>query len=205
MNFLAHCLIAARAGALQPAPEAIGGLVAGGFLGDFLKGPVAASLPADLAAGVRLHRRIDAYSNGHEVIRRSCNRFPAQLRRLAPVFVDIIADHVLATEWGRHHDVPLPAFTHETYAHIAAIEGELPPHGQRFFRYMADTDLLARYESWEVAHEALRSITRRLDRQSLDPLLEEHVPGLLEALREDFSSYFPDLCAHARDWLSAAR
>ena len=68
MNFLAHCLIGARA------REDDAGLIAGGFLGDFIKGPVPASMPPALQAGVRLHRRIDAYSNQQPDLLRSAHR-----------------------------------------------------------------------------------------------------------------------------------
>ncbi|MEM8767504.1 MAG: hypothetical protein AAGE43_08685 [Pseudomonadota bacterium] len=69
MNFLAHCLIGheAAAGTDRASP-----LLAGGFLGDFIKGRVPEAMPGDLALGVRLHRRVDAFSNQQPAIRRSC-------------------------------------------------------------------------------------------------------------------------------------
>ena len=75
MNFLAHC---ALAGADED-------LIVGSFLGDFVKGPISTDLPTGVQRGVRLHRRIDAYSNMQADIRVSVERFPAELRRIAPV------------------------------------------------------------------------------------------------------------------------
>lgn len=199
MNFLAHCLIPDRA--IDPThPD----LIAGGFLGDFVKGPVPDSLPPALADGVRLHRRIDAYSNQHPLIRRSCERFPAELRRFAPIFVDVVADHLLARHWLRYHPRPLPAFTASAYAAIEAHLQHLPPAGQRFFDYVQERDLLAEYRDTDAMQRGLRSITRRLDRQALDAAVAQAVARNLAGLERDFLDYFPDLVRHASAWLTGA-
>lgn len=206
MNFLAHCLLAQRAATvLDRSAEETRMLIAGGFIGDFLKGPVSADLPAALGLGVRLHRRIDAYSNQHEAIRRSCNRFPEALRRLAPPLVDVVADHLLANAWADHHQQPLSTFASETYTHIAASEAHLPPRGQEFFTWMVGNDLLTSYLRWDAVERGMRSVTRRLRRQDLDDQLLRDVPQLLQDLEQDFQRYFPALEAHAIDWLSAER
>jgi hypothetical protein len=49
----------------------------------------------------------------------------------------------------------------------------------------------------------MRSITRRLGRTELNPLIESAVPSLLPALEDDFQRYFPDILAHAGDWVAA--
>ncbi len=180
-------------------------LVAGGFLGDFLKGPVPEHLPPALARGVRLHRRVDAYSNANAAIRRSCGRFPASLRRLAPALVDVLADHVLAGRWAHYHGAPLEEFSQLTYTQIAASEPHLGADGRRFFSWMQDTNLLKSYETWESTSRGMRSVTRRLKRQELNTEIERTVPALLPALAEDFEEYFPEVLAHAHEWLSAAR
>ena len=196
MNFLAHCLIGAQAAA-ENKPE----LIAGGFLGDFIKGPVPADLPFELALGVRLHRRIDAYSNQHPGIRVSCNRFPAQLRRMAPIFVDIIADHCLARRWSEFSDEAIYAFTQRTYRQVAQHRGWLSARGERLLRYMSDEDLLASYRHPEVMHQSLRSITRRLGTEHLNADLRATTVSQLASLDEDFLGYFPDMLNHAREWV----
>jgi acyl carrier protein phosphodiesterase len=198
MNFLAHSLIPELAAA-QSEPH----LIAGGFLGDFIKGPVPADLPPVLTAGIRLHRRIDAYSNGQPDIRASCARFPDGLRRFAPVFVDVIADHLLACRWARFSSVPLTAFTADVYRAIETHAELLPEHGRRFFEYMATEDLLAAYADVDVMLRSLRSVTRRLRRESLEPALVVTVTRELPNLEADFLSYFPDIVAHAQAWLAA--
>jgi acyl carrier protein phosphodiesterase len=207
VNFLAHCLIGAQATS-RATPEGVkpqidADLVVGGFLGDFIKGRIPESMPAGLARGVRLHRRVDAYSNQQPLIRRSCDRFPAQLRRLAPVFVDIIADHLLSRNWRHYHDAPLREFTASTYELIALHDDWLSEPGRRFYRYMCDTDLLAAYGDWEITLRGLYSITRRLQHETLNDQLEGAVSAIIDDLADDFAQYFPDIVEHAQSWLSS--
>ncbi|NIP13397.1 MAG: DUF479 domain-containing protein [Pseudomonadales bacterium] len=196
MNFLAHCLIAAQ----STDPEEPD-LVVGGFLGDFVKGPIGSELPPGLALGVRLHRRIDAFSNEHPGIQASCNRFPGPLRRLAPVLVDIIADHCLAKHWTVFCHEPIEAFTARAYGQITSQEHRLPEHGHRFLEYMREKDLLAGYAQFETMDRALRSVTRRLDREHLNTEMLSVTRANLADLEADFLAYFPDLVAHAQQWL----
>lgn len=198
MNFLAHCLIGAQA--IDGRQDSA--LIAGGFLGDFIKGRIPVDMPAPLARGVRLHRRVDAYSNQHPEIRQSCDRFPAELRRIAPILVDIICDHLLAMRWSDFHDASLKSFTAEAYAEVAVHSAWLPESGHRFLNYASGRDLFARYDDWIVICAAMRSITRRLARSELDPLLEVSIPPLLGALEADFLRYFPDILDHASAWVA---
>ena len=198
MNFLAHCLIAARA---NPGNETMAaGLIAGAILGDFVKGPVPERWPAPLQAGIRLHRRIDAFSNGSGGVRRSCNRFPADLRRLAPVFVDIVADHCLATDWPAFHDEPLETFSRRCYTTLEPHAHRLDSPGRRYLDWLVKEDLMARYRSGAAMERGLLSVTRRLDREHLNDALLEFVAGYLPDLHDDFRGYFPELLAHGREW-----
>ncbi len=200
MNFLAHCLIGEFASE-KPEP----GLIVGGFLGDFIKGPVPEELPLPLAMGVRLHRRIDAYSNTHPVIRTSCRRFPPDLRRFAPIFVDVLADHCLARQWSSFHNERLELFNQRTYGLIEKEMEWLPDRAISFYGYMREHDLLAGYQSWTVVERALFSITRRLKREVLNKQLALTAHRELTGLEEDFLDYFPDMLEHAQDWLNAER
>ena len=161
MNFLAHCLLGARA---SDHPAQRDGLVAGGLLGDFVKGPVPAHWPESVQLGVRLHRRIDAFSNQHPGIRQSCDRFPKALRRFAPIFVDVVADHALSLGWQQRHSEPLGDFTQHCYRLADDHRSLLDAEHNRYLTWMTEHDLLGGYGEPEVMFRGLRSITRRLGR-----------------------------------------
>lgn len=200
MNFLAHSLIAERAA--RAAPELRRALIAGGLLGDFVKGPMPGALPADLALGVRLHRRVDAYSGEHPRLRQSWRRLPPALRRLAPVLSDLLADHYLARHWHRYHPEPLPDFARRAYAAMDSARAHLPPPGEALLDVMQERDLFSAYANWQGIRRAMGAVIRRLRRSELEGHLDE-VEGLLSPLDEDFAASLPDLQSHSDAWLLA--
>ena len=187
MNFLAHCLLA------WPGQ----GWIAGGVLGDFVKGRVPETLPRELRAGVRLHRRIDAFSNRLADMKPSIARFDAELRRAAPVLLDIVADHCLALTWPRYAGVDLADFTAEVYAALRRFHAYVPDKGRPFVAHMIDTDLLARYADPAVRDRALRHVLSRLRLTHLSPRVTPFLDARLPAFVEDFQGYFPKLQAFA--------
>ena len=187
MNFLAHCLLA------WPGQ----GWIAGGVLGDFVKGKVPESLPPELRAGIRLHRRIDAFCNHLVDMKPSIARFGPELRRAAPVLLDVVADHCLALAWPRYAEVPLADFTTEVYADLRRFDAYVPDGGRPFVKRMIDTDLLARYAEPAVRDRALAYILSRLRLAHLNPRLKSLLDTQLPAFVEDFHGYFPKLQAFA--------
>ena len=112
MNFLAHCALANDAADRMQADLTLRqGLLAGGVIGDFVKGPVLPAWPQALQNGVRLHRKIDALSNQDPAIHQLSRAFPSTLRRFAPIFLDLIADHALAQDWSRHYPSTTQSFS----------------------------------------------------------------------------------------------
>jgi len=196
MNFLAHCLIPELA-----LPETHPALIAGGFFGDFIKGPLDDRLPPELADGVRLHRRIDAVSNRLPALRASCGRFPAPLRRFAPIFIDVVADHLLCRHWARFHHEPLPRFSAAAYVAIAHHARHLPERGLRFLQHVRQHDLFARYGEPETLRGAFDALAARLRHRVSGPEIASIVETNLTGLAADFDQYFPELVAEARHWL----
>ena len=77
MNFLVHCALALKSRRWPQGHTIRQGLLAT-YFADFGKGPIDKSLPLDLQTGIRLHRRIDAFSNQHQAIRDRCATFPLE-------------------------------------------------------------------------------------------------------------------------------
>ena len=188
MNFLAHCVLA------HPGD----GFLAGGILGDFVKGNIPQSLPMELRAGVRLHRRIDSFSNRLPAMKESARRFPPHLRRVSPVLLDIVADHCLAVSWTRYGIDDLRNFTARVYAAVGRYRDWVPARDTRFIERMIETDLLAHYTDLAVIRRAMEHILNRLDLRGLGGGLGEVLDDSLAALSDDFDVYYPQLDAFAQ-------
>jgi acyl carrier protein phosphodiesterase len=205
MNFLAHCALANDASQCWPDGEPwLEGLLAGAVLADFSKGHIPQALPAELQAGIRLHRRIDAYSNQHPAIRDACANFPKELRRLAPIFIDILTDHYLSLAWHDYYPAPRTAFTtrcYEACEHYSSRSeyADLEPL-RRFINYMRDSDLLASYHQWTHVERGLHSVLRRLGKEALLPEVVAACRAQHDSGQSAFRIYFPDLRQQLASW-----
>ncbi len=194
MNYLAHLHLGGDAPA-----ELLGSLY-----GDFVKGPLAGQWPAAIEAGIALHRRIDAFTDNHPLQARARARFPVERRRVAGIFLDLFFDHCLARDWQRYSDQPLQHFTDRVYRVLAA-EPQLPGSLQRIAPRMAAQDWLGSYEEFEVLGQVVAGMSRRLSRPGLlDGGLDE-LRRLYEPLSEDFSAFYPELMAFAREQREALK
>ena len=203
MNFLAHCALANDAAEVfKFDTDTLEGLLAGAVIGDFVKGRVPTDWPVALQAGVRLHRKIDAVSNRNSVLQELSADYPAPVRRFAPIFLDLLADHCLATHWLDHYAYPLRPFSQVCYHAIASYQSYLPPHGLRFFDYMQEQNLLANYHQWAHVLRGTESVLRRLGRPELFDQAEtamlagekdtaENLAEILAGLREGWHDWSP--------------
>jgi acyl carrier protein phosphodiesterase len=195
VNFLAHCALASQH------PD----YLVGGFLGDFVKGPVPTHLTEGVGVGVRLHRRLDAYSAVQPDIKVSIARLPALMRRVAPVFIDLVADHFLARHFELLHTEPLSLFSNRAYATLANHSHQFPTDAHRFFRYLSDHDVFGRYVHVNSVERAFARIGERL---GLDGIVMPAMAALdenYEHLEADFFRYYPALQRHADTWLAETK
>lgn len=190
MNFLAHALLAGD----DPA------LLVGGVVGDWIKGPLPGTLPADLARGVALHRAIDSHAETHPAFRASRARISTERRRYAGIFVDIFYDHLLARDWAKHHPSTLSAYCAGIYRNIADRLDDLPPPSHHALQLMAREDWLHSYSSLASIADVLQRMARRA--RQPNPLAGGEVEFLADAkgFAEDFRLWLGDARQFAAGW-----
>lgn len=197
MNHLAHALLAGD----DP------GMVFGGLLADFVRGAPDPALPPAVRAGIRLHRRIDQYTDAHPVVASARARFVPPLRRYAGILLDVWFDHCLARDFARWSAVPLDVFSARVRAILVAHEAYAPPRMRDFVRYMQAHDLPAAYADRAEMAVTLIGLSRRL--RHANPLATA-LPVLVAddaALTRHFQDFFPaamDFAAAVRARLAGA-
>ena len=188
MNYLAHLHL----GGPRPAQ------LLGSLYGDFVKGPLDGRFAAEIEAAIRLHRRIDAFTDSHPQVRAAVARFPAERRRYAGILLDLFFDHCLACDWDAYADEPLELFSARVYG-VLATQAELPGRLALIAPRMAEQDWLGSYREFAVLERVLGNLQRRLSRPAvLDGGLAE-LERLYRPLREDFRAFYPELIAFAAD------
>lgn len=193
MNYLLHCWL----GRADP------GLQAGGFLGDFIKGTLEDDIHPDLKRGLQLHRHIDVQSNRLPSMRSTYHRFGTELRRPAPILLDLMADHVFAKHWDEFGTGELREFTRSCYDAIEQFE--VPVSARRFYVHMQRTDLLARYSELEVVEDIMFRILKRLRFTDMEQVLSRQLRQNEVGFKEDFEAYFRDLQDVTSTWFEETR
>lgn len=169
----------------------------GSLYGDFVKGRLEGRFSADVEAGIRLHRQIDAFTDSHPLVLAALARFPAGRRRYAGIIVDVFFDHCLALHWREYADQPLPDFTAQVYDVLGA-QDELPGRLAGVAPYMIAGDWLGSYAQFDVVEQVLEGIARRLSKpEGLAGAFAE-VSALYAPLTEDFRRFYPVLQAFAK-------
>ena len=187
MNFLAHAYLAGNSDHA----------IVGALMGDFVKGPLSGQHGTEITRALALHRRIDAYTDTHHVVRQSRHRVSPARRRFAGVLVDMFYDHFLACHWDEYNDAPLERFTARIYSALRKHHALLPERLQDIAPRMAAADWLGSYRHVEAVGLALDRMGERLKRGNALLGSTEELLAHYNAFDEDFGAFFPDLVRFA--------
>jgi acyl carrier protein phosphodiesterase len=187
MNHLAHTLLAGHDDAM----------LLGGLLGDFWRGAPASDWPAGVAAGVRLHRRVDSYTDAHPVVVAAKARFDAPFRRYAGVVLDVWFDHLLARDFERLSGQSLRAFADRASQVLAADAAWWPLPFRVYAGRLRQHDGLIAYAEREHIGFVFERIAARLSRSNPVAIALAAVEAIEAPLARDFEAFWPDLVAFA--------
>lgn len=190
MNWLAHV-------ALSP-PDTEHQL--GNLLADFLRGRKWPGMSPALRDGLRLHQRIDAYTDAHPCWRQSRDRL-GETGLLRGVVIDVVYDHMLTRHWENFAPQRLRPFLNQFYDDASNITPQLPSDAGGFVESLIHSDRLGRYGELDDVAEALERINRRLsDRIRRRDNMLRYLPLIEQAydgIEADFLAFYPELIAHA--------
>ena len=188
MNWLAHLYLSEPNAAFR----------IGNLLPDMVGPKVLAGMSPEVLRGVRQHRKIDAFTDSHAIVRRSIARVGPEFRRFGGIFVDIFYDHFLSREWPNFSRLPLRTFTRDVYSGFESHRHEIPREAYEPLDKMTAEDWLSSYGDLPGVATTLGRIGLRLRRPM--PLAEG--ARILEAdyagFHEDFAAFFPELISHVQ-------
>ncbi len=190
MNFLAHIYLSGR----------VPHLVVGNFLADFIKNKEVTALPRPIQEGVRLHRKIDSYTDAHPMVKKSVIRLRPHHRKFAPVVLDICYDYLLVKNWNRYSDENLHQFTKWVYEILEEHISLMPTFLQvRLLKMIAD-DWLVKYgteKGLRFTFERMKMRTRypQYFKNAVDNFFKDYL-----LYEKEFNSFFPDLVNAVKDW-----
>lgn len=169
----------------------------GNLMGDFVKGPSHSYTDHEIVTGIELHRRIDKFTDHHEVVKKSKNRISTERRRYAGIMVDVFYDHFLAKHWEHYSDHDFKRQIEFWYLKLGAdSKVELPGRMQHALKKMTEEDWLSTYRTREGIADTIDRISRRIRfKNNLAGGGSELVENYRD-LEQDFHDFFPQLICY---------
>jgi len=188
VNFLAHFYLSA--------PDK--NLIVGGFLGDFVKGPLRGDFEPELERGIQLHRHIDTITDCHPAQKNIKQYLPNNYNRYSGIIADMMCDHFLSIHWHRFHETTLAQFSAECLALLK--RHQLVEPAANVLRRMDDGDWLLRYHDLNYISSAIARIGTRL--RYANPLGEIHnlMPIFSEKIETDCLKILEDTQNAVTKW-----
>ncbi|MGY5958206.1 ACP phosphodiesterase [Kosakonia sp. BK9b] len=189
MNFLAHLHLAHLAKSSLP----------GNLLADFVRGNPENLYPAEIVAGIHMHRRIDVMTDNLPEVRIARDAFRPLTRRVAPITLDVMWDHFLSRHWAQiSPDLPLETFIRTAQSQVTAILPDSPPRFVNLNNYLWSERWMERYREMDFIQNVLNGMANR--RPRLGALRDswqdlEANYALLETL---FWTFYPRMMTQAK-------
>ena len=191
MNFLAHLHLSGDT------PQ----IMVGNFIADFLRGSKKDKYEDNIKKGITLHRKIDHFTDTHDIVKVSKDRLWDNYGHYSSVIVDIYYDHFLAKNWNAFSTVSLQEFAQKAYAGLSEYEQDLPDRPQMMLPYMIQENWLVNYGTMEGMGRALASIARRASFNSKMEWAVIDLEKRFDEFEKDFLEFYPDLITLSNDFL----
>lgn len=186
MNFLGHLFVSGN----RPL------VIVGNFMADAVKGRDLSQWDPDLEKGIRMHRRIDSYTDNHPLTLHGRERLREHCGKYAGVALDLFYDHAIAQQWDRLCDEPLATFTHRMYRLLEAHSHLMPERTQHMLPYMVRHDWLTSYAHIDGIARALGGLSKRVPGGEVlvgaEAVLEAHH----DEFEEECMRFLPELEKH---------
>jgi acyl carrier protein phosphodiesterase len=138
-------------------------LLVGNLIGDFVKGNKdVLEYPEAIQKGIRLHRKIDNYTDTHMAITLAKNIFKPFYHLYAGPIVDVIWDYYLANDPRFfQNEKELLSFSLSQYQMVNEYKNMLPQNFQNIFQNMETQNWLYNYRTIKGIEKALMGLSNK--------------------------------------------
>lgn len=178
MNYLAHLFLAGSDD----------GLIIGNFIADSIRGKEMFLYSEKIQNGIKLHRKIDQFTDSHPVVKETTLRLRNSAAKYAPVVTDIVYDHFLAANWSKYSPLSLTDFAHQKYDFLSAHIKDLPLKMHELFYVMVE-------QNWLVNYSEIKGIAKTLSELSTKVKFANTLATSILDLEKDYDSFQSDFFA----------
>ena len=183
MNYLAHIYLSGESDEIK----------VGNFIGDFVKGNKYLEYPEKVAAGIRLHRSIDSFTDQHVVVREFIQILKPGYGRYAGIVADVFMDHFLASNWPNYSVYTLRQFSKHAHAVFLSNFGLLPFRVKQFLPFLIQHKRFESYARRESMFHVLEIMSRRTSLPSNSEWAMEILHQEYDQFEFLFRSFFADM------------
>lgn len=188
MNFLAHAFLSVGD------PE----LLVGNMIADAVKGKDADNYPKGIRRGILLHRAIDAYTDQHEMVKKTRKLFYPVIRHYSLVISDVIYDHYLGKDFNRYTSGTLKGFAKHSYKQLEERKEFFPPKFAIIFPYMKQHDWFVMYSTRNGMHQTIERLAHRSPAFIWPKETIQIFEDNYEEIWSHFYKFFPELWNHCQ-------
>ncbi|HQH14942.1 MAG TPA: ACP phosphodiesterase [Bacteroidales bacterium] len=173
-------------------------VLVGNFIADRVKGKQLYDYPLGIQKGIIMHRKIDAFTDRHDVVKRSKSRIRDRCRKFSGIVTDIYYDHFLSSLWLQYSDEPLLQFTRNCYKTLFRYYFIMPSRLKRILPWMAAGNWLYSYRDIDYISIVLKRFASRIN---FDSGIENGATELrlhYRELQQDFQEFFPELIEYSK-------
>lgn len=197
MNYLAHLELSGSDS----------DVLIGNLMGDFIKGKLVharfTSLPVRVQKGIHLHRKIDDFTDKHELVKEVTSFFLKKQGKYAGIVVDVLFDHLLAKNWAiLHNKESLDEFSSNVYEILPKYQPLFPERMDKMIQSLLLHRWLPQYKVEAGVQMALAGISRRTTTgHSFDAVFDDFYAHESE-ITHLFLLYYPQLKDFCSGYLS---
>ncbi len=183
MNHLAHLYLSANS-------EKI---LVGNFIADAVKGKKIFNYEQDIQLGILIHRTIDSYTDGHDLVNQGKARLRSLLGKYAGVAIDVFYDYYLSLYWSNYSNIGKQDFIRSAYRCLISMVRLMPGEIQALLPFFVINNWLGKYESIEGLNLVFKGMAKHtsmpvVGEKATNIMLEHHFE-----YEQEFNIFFVDL------------
>ena len=192
MNFLAHLQLSGNNNQIK----------IGNFIGDAIKGKNHQNYKPEIQKGILLHRKIDYYTDRHNITKKLNTFFAPKYGKYAGIVVDIIYDYYLANNWNKYSNIDLESFISNTYRLLVINFRILPLKIKSYLPILIAKNRLLSYRSITGIENVLTTMAKYTSLPDEAQFAMEVLKNNNKYFQEQFLLFYDDIMRFVKNELT---
>ena len=167
----------------------------GNLLNDVCKGRVWSGAPNLVKDGMRMHQKVDSFTDSHREFEKSKVLLGRGLLR--GVVIDLTYDLLLTRHWDRYSNISREVFLNKFYERAEVAIQEYPLGVQEFVKGLINSDHLRHYQDFNDLEQTFIRVDKRLSQRLLKKESTLYYLPLVireySRIEQHFLDFFPEL------------